>query len=120
MDPKSWEMWLAAFLKRHPLKEPPQELRRDYKRQVMDRILPPAPVWVFRPRPAFGWIGALAGALAVLVIVQAPNRAARQALQIWNEMEEVEVVPADPEPAPDSDKDLERDLQQMDEMDLAS
>ncbi len=77
MNPQEWDNWLRSFLKRHPLKDPPAELQRGYHRQVMDRILAP-PIWVFRPRPVFGWAGALAAVAAVLVLMPTPARVARQ------------------------------------------
>lgn len=159
MNPQEWDNWLRNFLKRHPLKDPPQKLQRDYHRQVMDRILA-APVWVFRPRPVFGWAGALAAVTAVLVLMPTPARVARQidqdsqvfleteelalldsaeleqdlkeydrivlaeavpqevkreeALEIWEELESLEEIPA-----LDSGEDLEKELRQLDESELA-
>ncbi len=119
MNPKAWEHWLSGWLQRHPVQEPPEQLRWNYTRQVMDRIHP-QPVWVFRPRPVFGLAGALAAVLAVVVVVQTPSRAARQALELWNEVESLEEVPSNPEePASDKEvQDLEKELRQMDESDL--
>lgn len=160
MNPQEWDNWLRNFLKRHPLKDPPQDLQRAYHRQVMDRILAP-PVWVFKPRPVFGWAGALAAVTAVLVLMPTPARVARQvdresqtlmeagemafldnpdleqdlrehdrivlaeavtgngeeALEIWDDLESLEEIPAGAEP--DSEEDLEKELRQLDELELA-
>ena len=158
MNPQEWEGWLRSFLKRHPLKDPPQQLQRDYHRQVMDRILAP-PVWVFKPGPVFGWAGALAAVTAVLVLMPTPARLARQidrdsqvflatdelalldsadleqdlqehdrivlaeapageeALEIWKDLESLEEIPAGDEPA--TEEDLEGELRQLDESELA-
>ncbi|MDO8729792.1 MAG: hypothetical protein Q7J69_01195 [Candidatus Omnitrophota bacterium] len=164
MNPQEWDHWLRSFLKRHPLKDPPAKLQRDYHRQVMDRILAP-PVWVVRPifkKPwtVFGWAGALAAVTAVLVLMPTPARVARQidrdsqlfletgelalldsaeleqdlkeydrivlaeavpqepareeALEIWEELESLEEIPA-----VDSGEDLEKELRQLDESELA-
>lgn len=77
MNPQEWDWWLRRFLKRHPLKDPPGDLEGNYHRQVMDRILAP-PVWVFSPKPVFGWAGALAAVTAALVLIPTPARIARQ------------------------------------------
>jgi hypothetical protein len=162
MNPQEWDNWLRNFLKRHPLKDPPQEMQRDYHRQVMDRILAP-PVWVFKPRPVFGWSGALAAVTAVLVLMPTPARVARQidrdsrvlleteelalldsaeleqdlqehdrivlaeavpeepdteeALEIWDDLESLEEIHSGDEP--DAEEDLEKELRQMDESELA-
>ena len=119
MNPEGWESWLRGWLQRHSAQEPPEELRWNYTRQVMDRIHP-QPVRIFRPRPVLGLAGALAAVLAVVVVVQSPSRAARQALELWNELESLEEVPANRE-EPDSDKeiqDLEKEIRQMDESEL--
>ncbi len=166
MNPQEWDSWLRSFLKRHPLKDPPGELQRDYHRQVMDRILAP-PVWVvrpiFKPWTVSGWAGALAAVTAVLVLMPTPARVTRQidrdsqvlleteemalldsadleqdlqehdrivlaeavseepdgeeALEIWNDLESLEEIPAGGEP--DSEEDLEKELQALDESELA-
>ena len=159
MNPQEWDNWLRSFLKRHPLKDPPAELQRGYHRQVMDRILAP-PIWVFRPRPVFGWAGALAAVAAVLVLMPTPARVARQinrdsqvlletgepalldSVELEQDLQEhdrivlAEAVPQEPEgeetlkiwedlesleeiPAVDSGEDLEKELRQLDESELA-
>lgn len=165
MNIQEWERWLRSFLKKHPLKDPPEEMRRDYHRQVMDRILAP-PVWVvkptFKPWTVFRWAGVLAAVTAALALMPTPGRVARQidrdsqilletgelalldgpdleqdlqehdrivlaeavppqeaeeALEIWDTLEALEEVPPDPEPA--SESDLEQELRQLDESELA-
>ncbi len=163
MNPQEWDEWLWSFLKRHPLKDPPAQLQRDYHRQVMDRILAP-PIWVFKPAPVFGWAGALAAVTAVLLLVPTPARVARMAdrdseilieagelasldspdleqdlqehdrivlakavpeepdaevaLELWNDLESLEEAPADSEPG--SEEELEKELRQLDESELAA
>lgn len=116
MNPKEWDNWLRSFLKKHPLKDPPQELQRAYHRQVMDQILAP-PVWVVRPilKPwtVFGWAGALAAVAAVLVLMPTPARVARQIdrdSQVFLETEELALLDS---------ADLEQDLQEHDRIVLA-
>lgn len=160
MNPQEWDRWLRGLLERHPLKEPPEEMRRDYHRQVMDRILAP-PVWVFKPGLVFRWGGALAAVAAVLVLLPTPARLARvadresavlieagemafldspeleqdlrehdrivlaeaapgdgeEALEIWDDLESLEEIPAGAEP--DSGEELEKELRQLDASGLA-
>ena len=107
MKPDLWERWLLGWLERHPLKDPPLELRREYIRQVMERVRTPAPILVFRPRPAFALAGALATALAVVLAVRAPGQAARrieQEAQVLFEAGGVSFL---------SDADLEQELQDL-------
>ena len=163
MNPQEWDRWLRSFLKRHSLQDPPPELQRDYHRQVMDRILTPPPVWIFKPRPVFGWAGALAAVTAVLLLMPTPARVARQvnqeshlllatddlasldsadleqdllehdrivlakavpertngeeALEIWTDLESLDEIPAGDEAG--TEEDLEKDLRQLDESELA-
>ena len=131
MERARWDEWLRGWLKRHPLPEPPEELRRDYTRQVMERLRPqPVPVF-FRPRPVFGLAGALAAALAIAVIIRAPARtvhppsspdrivladaAAEEALHLWEEMETAE----ESVPGTASDDALEEELLRLDQSELA-
>lgn len=123
MMPTGWQDWLNGWLRRHPLKEPPAELRRGYVQEVMARIRAgenPSPVFVWRPRLKPAWRlafgGALATALAVAVVTtRSPHR--DPALELWEELEEVEQLPEDT--GPDSEEELLRDLQGLDEEELA-
>lgn len=123
MIPAGWQDWLNEWLRRHPLKEPPAELRRGYVQEVMARIRAqenPSPVFVWRPRLAPAWRfafgGALAAALAVAVVTtRSPHR--DPALELWEELEEVGQLPEDGEP--DSEEELLRELQGLDEEELA-
>lgn len=82
MTENPWDQWLRNWLNRNPLREPPEELRRDYVRQVMEKIRPdPAPVrepawrlWLQPPRLAFA--GALAAAALMVVVYRGPIPAA--------------------------------------------
>lgn len=88
MTENPWDQWLRNWLNRNPLREPPEELQRDYVRQVMERIRPdPAPArepmwrrWM-QPRlapldnPRLRPTGlALAGALAAAAVAVAVYR----------------------------------------------
>ncbi len=114
MKTTSWDEWLRGWLRRHPAGEPPQELQREYRRQVMDRIraenaprtvLPP--IWVLRPRPAFAFAGALAAALTVLLVIRTPARVAHQVEQESQVLFEA------------GEGDLEQELQDQDRIVLA-
>lgn len=127
MMPAGWQDWLMGWLRRHPLKEPPAELRRGYAQEVMARIRAeenPSPVFVWRPRAAlplapawrFAFGGALAAALAVAVVTtRSPHR--DSVLEIWDELEELEQLPEDT--GPGSEEELLRELQGLDEEELA-
>ena len=109
MKTNSWDEWLRGWVRRHPVGEPPQELQREYSRQVMARIRAEnapktvlQPIWVLRPRPVFVFAGALAAALAVLLVIRAPARVDHQEAALLN-----------------YDGDLEQELQEQDRIVLA-
>ena len=78
MTENPWDPWLRNWLSQHPLREPPEELQKDYVRQVMEKIQPePALVrepawrlWLQPPRLAFA--GALAAAALVIIVHRGP------------------------------------------------
>ena len=81
MTESPWVQWLRNWLGRHPLKNPPEELQRDYVRQVMEKIQPePAParepVWRLWTPPRLAFAGALAAAALVVAVHRAPVRSA--------------------------------------------
>ena len=115
----NWDSWMQDWLKAHPVKEPPPELLRTYQQEVMARIRAegsPARVYVWRPRLRWtlGLGGALATALAVAVLmVQSPTQLAHQIEQ------ESQVLFEGGGVASLNDADLEEELQQLDNEEMA-
>ena len=78
MTENPWDQWLRNWLNRNPLREPPEELRRDYVRQVMEKIRPdPAPVrepaWRRWMQPRLALAGALAAAAVAVAVYRGPG-----------------------------------------------
>ncbi len=164
MNPAEWNIWLLHWLKAHPLKEPPIELQQQYRQEVMARIQEesaPSRVlaWILRPRFTFAFGGALAAALAVLMLVshspvrqtgqieqeaqvlfettgiaslndadleeevQAQDRIVLaeavedETLKLWDELEEFGAGPSEGEP--NSDEELIKELQHLDDEEMA-
>ena len=119
MTENSWDQWLRNWLNRNPLREPPEELQRDYIRQVMEKIRPdPAPVrepawrlWMQPPRLA------LAGALAAAAVVVAVHRGP---VQIAGALErDAQILLEAGELAPLNGNHLEEALEEQDRIVLA-
>lgn len=78
MTENPWDQWLRNWLNRNPLREPPEELQRDYVRQVMERIRPdPAParepMWRLWMQPRLALAGALAAAAVAVAVYRGPG-----------------------------------------------
>ena len=127
MNRTEWDGWMRRWLIHHPLKEPPAELQKDFRKQVMARIQnEKQPFIVFRWLPrhqlSFALGGVMAAALAVAVVAR-PNslrlaqESEEETLELWNQLEQLEELPAGSE-EPISDEELLEELQQLDESEL--
>ncbi len=118
MKENPWEQWLRNWLNRHPLREPPEELQKDYVRQVMEKVRPDfAParepawrLWVQPPRLAF------AGALAAAALVVAVHRGPVQIVPLERD---AQVLLETGELVPLNGNHLEEALQEQDRIVLA-
>ena len=114
MNPGEWDDWLKQWFKAHPLKEPSAALQQQYRQEVMARIREesaPSRVlaWILRPRFTFAFGGALAAALAVLML--ASHSPVRQTGQIE---QEAQVLFEATGVASLNDADLEEEVQAQD------
>ena len=164
MNPGEWNRWLKQWFQTHPLKEPPAALQQRYRQEVMARIQEESVpsrflAWIPRPRFTFAFGGALAAALAIVMLVsRSPVRQTGQIEQeaqilfetagvsslndadleeevqtqdrivlaeavedetarLWDELEEVGASPTEGES--NSDEELLRDLQHLDDEEMA-
>lgn len=106
MDFTQWQNWLRGWLTRHPVKEPPENLQRDYVHQVMAKIpqksLSEARRFVFPrvtiPRLTFGLGTAAACAVVALFFLKvSPGHIAEGPLKETNRVMLVQAVPSQDE-----------------------
>ena len=90
MKNNEWDAWLQGWLKRHPLRTPPAELKGRFRQEVMSRIrAQQAPAartlrWTLQPRWGLAWSGALAAALVAAILIlpaRLANHASAPAMQ---------------------------------------
>lgn len=127
MTPENWPTWFQAWLARHPLRQPPEFLGRDYTEQVLIRIketrpspLPAFRWWLPRPRFSFALGTAVACALGVLVLLNSSDRSdtdVNETLDILEQVEPNDLLSFGEDPV--SDDDLLKELQTPDETDLS-
>lgn len=127
MKSGEWEAWLQGWLKRHPLRTPPEGLQQEIRQTVMARIRSqevPAYIrtlrWTLQPRWGLAWSGALAAALvAALLILPArpPDRASSPASE--EVAQEAQLLLEMGEAATLAELDLEGELEEADRLMLA-
>lgn len=123
MNAGEWNAWLQSWLKRHPLRRPPEGLEREFPQAVMARVRAEQAAWTLRwtldPRWSFALGGALAAVLA-LVVVQRPPAPSVQ--EVESDVELLDLLEEEAQPGeapPVSDEELLEELQRMDEAEMA-
>ncbi len=124
MNTLNWTVWFKSWLARHPLKEPPQFLGRDYTREVLYRIKGTrVPSHAFRwfafPRFSFTLGTVAACTLLVMVALNSSHRVETDVDETIALLEQVDPNGlSSAEENSLSDEDLLKELEQMDETGL--
>lgn len=123
MKKSDWQNWLEIWFQRHPLKEPPESAQGNYAEEVMVRIRrleEPSRrgvlAWLPRPAPTLAWNGALAAALAIVVL--ASSNTDRKEPDLVEELEALEAVSAADELL--SDEEVFEELRLLEEGDASA
>jgi len=127
MTPENWLTWFRDWLARHPLRQPPEFLGRNYTTEVLIRIKQsrPSPSSAFRwfslPRFSFALGTVMACVLGVLVLLNSSDRSdtdVNETLELLEQVEPSGLLSLGEDSI--SDEDLLEDLQTLDETGLPS
>lgn len=127
MTPENRLAWFQDWLARHPLRQPPEFLGRNYTEEVLIRIRQsrPSPSPAFRrvslPRFSFALGTVMACALGVLVLLNSSDRSdsdVDETLEFLEQAEPNSLLSLGEDSV--SDEDLLEELQTLDETGLSS
>ena len=127
MKNSEWDAWLQGWLKRHPLRTPPAELKGWFRQEVMSRIRAEQSAartlrWTPQPRWSLAWSGALAAALVTAILIlpaRLANHAPAPAVQVQEVEQEAQALLEAGEVTYLADLDLEGELRDADHLVLA-
>ena len=140
--------WLATWMQRHPLKEPPM-MGREYTREVVSKLAGQAqpartsrPWWLVFPSPGYALVSAAAIVVIIMALVKPPAQVAKssahptaavlaesdtqdetwvqQTMQLLDQLEDESDPTAGNTTTPQSDEEWLKELETLDEADLAA